>query len=47
MILYLLQSIPSETLFQFTKFMLNYHAMEIIITWLQVSVSECNQQTPD
>ena len=49
MIFYLLQSIPSTKLFIRTygsprELML--YSLEIIIKWLQVSVSECNRQTP-
>ena len=47
MIFHLLQSIPSEHLR--IRFPVpgesQYHTLEIIIKWLQVSVSECNRQT--
>ena len=47
-IFHLLQSIHSEFLLRFPgdpgESM--YHTLEIIIKWLQVSVSECNRQTP-
>ena len=47
MIFYLLRSIPSESLLCFPgdpgESM--YHTLEIIIKWLQASVSECNRQT--
>ena len=48
MIFHLLQSIPSERLLRFPRNPgeSEYHTMEIIIEWLQVSVSECNRQTP-
>ena len=48
MIFHLLQSIPSELLLRFPRNPgeSEYHTMEIIIEWLQVSVSECNRQTP-
>ena len=47
MIFHLLQSIPSESLLRFPgdPRESKYHTLEIIIEWLQVSVSECNRQT--
>ena len=44
MIVYLLQSIPSEYLVRYPQ-ELKLDTLEIIIKWLQVSVSECNRQT--
>ena len=46
MIFYLLRSIPLETLIRdhLAESMLD--TVEIIIEWLQVSVSECNRQIP-
>ena len=44
-IFHLLQSIPSERLLRFPRES-EYNTLEIIIKWLQVSVSECNRQTP-
>ena len=44
MIFHLLQSIPSESLLRLPG-ELKCHTLEIIIKWLQVSVSECNRQT--
>ena len=47
MIFHLLQSIPSEYLIHHLgESESKYHRLEIIIKWLQVSVSECNRQTP-
>ena len=48
MIFHLLQSIPSERLLRFPgdPRESEYHTLEIITEWLQVSVSECNRQTP-
>ena len=45
MIFHLLRSIPSESLVRFPGES-KYHTLEIFIEWLQVSVSECNRQTP-
>ena len=46
MIFHLLRSIPSESEF-LVRFpgVSELHTLEIIIKWLQVSVSECNRQT--
>ena len=44
-IFHLLQSIPSERLKRFPT-ELEYHTLEIIFKWLEVSVSECNRPTP-
>ena len=44
MIFHLLQSIPSERLLRFPGES-EYHTLEIIFKWLEVSVSECNPQT--
>ena len=44
MIFHLLQSIPSESLIRLPGES-DYHTLEIIIKWLEVSVSECNPQT--
>ena len=44
MIFHLLQSIPSERLLRFPGES-EYHTLEIIIKWLEISVSECNRQT--
>ena len=48
MIFHLLQSIPSKSLLWFPvdSGESHYHLLEVIIKWLQVSVSECNRQTP-
>ena len=45
MIFHILQLIPSESLIRVPGES-EYHTLEIIIKWLEVSVSECNQQTP-
>jgi hypothetical protein len=45
MIFYLLRSIPSEFLIPDYPRKLNLDTLEIIIEWLQVSISECNRQT--
>ena len=45
-IFYLLRSIPSECLLRDYSTELKLDTLEIIIKWLQVSVNECNQQTP-
>ena len=44
MIFYLLRSIPSEYLVYFPG-VSEYHTLEIIVEWLEVSISECNWQT--
>ena len=47
MIFYLLLSIPSKSFFiDVYSRELMPHTLEIIIKWLQVSVSKCNRQTP-
>ena len=48
MIFYLLQSIPSKSFIRATDDSgeSKLDTLEIIIKWLQVSVSECNRQTP-
>ena len=48
MIVYLLRSIRSECLIRDYSTGAMLHMLEIIVTWLQVSVSECqcNRQTP-
>ena len=45
-IFYLLRSIPSEFLIRGYSRELMLDTLEIIIKWLQVSVSGCNLQTP-
>ena len=45
MIFYLLRSTPSESLCYYSGESMPY-MLEIIIKWLQVSVSECNRQSP-
>ena len=48
MIFYLLRSIPSEFLIRASTYSeeVKLDTLEIIIKWLQVSVIECNRQTP-
>ena len=45
MILYILRSIRSESLILDYSSELMLDTLEIIVKWLQVSVSECNRQT--
>ena len=46
MIFYMLRSIPSEFLIPYYFAELKVDTLEVIIKWLQVSVSECNRQIP-
>ena len=46
MIFYRLRTIPSDRLFTRYSTELILNTLEIIVKWLQVSVSECNRQTP-
>ena len=45
MIFHILQLIPSESLIRVPGES-EYHTLEIVFKWLEVSVSECNEQTP-
>jgi hypothetical protein len=45
-IFYRLRTIPSDRLFSGYSTELILNTLEIIVKWLQVSVSECNRQTP-
>ena len=42
----MLRSIPSEFLIPYYFAELKVDTLEVIIKWLQVSVSECNRQIP-
>ena len=45
MIFYVLRSIPSDRLIRIESEKSMLDALEIILNWLQVSVSDCNRQT--